>query len=121
MVKLIIAGSRDFDNYDLLKEKLDMAKKHFGIFEVVSGKARGADSLGERYAHENSLPIAEFPADWATYGKKAGYLRNAEMADYADGCIVFWDGESKGTQHMINLAKEKGIQLAIVNYGNKSV
>jgi hypothetical protein len=116
--KLIVAGSRDFNDYELLKSKLDNAKKHFGVFEVVSGKARGADSLGERYAQENNLPIAEFPADWGTHGKKAGFLRNADMAEYADGCVVFWDGISKGTQHMINLAKEKEIQLAIVNYGS---
>ncbi len=117
MIKLIIAGSRDFNDYELLKSKLDKVKKHYGEFEVVSGKARGADSLGERYARENNLPIVEFPADWDKNGKSAGYIRNAEMADYADGCVVFWDGVSKGTQHMINLAKEKEIQLAIVKYG----
>jgi len=115
-ISIIVAGGRDFNNYELLKEKLDKLHRHFGGFEVVSGKARGADSLGERYALENNLPIAEFPADWDKHGKKAGFLRNADMADYADGCIVFWDGVSKGTQHMINLAKEKGIQLAIVRY-----
>jgi hypothetical protein len=116
MVSIIVAGSRDFDDYDLLKEKLDKVKAHLGIFEVVSGKARGADSLGERYARENNLPIAAFPADWDKYGKSAGYRRNEDMADYAEGCIVFWDGISKGTQHMINLAKEKELNLAIVNY-----
>ena len=116
MVRIIVAGSRDFNDYELLKEKLDLVKEAIGEFEVVSGKARGADSLGERYARENDLPIAEFPADWDKHGKSAGYKRNAEMADYAEGCIVFWDGISKGTQHMINLAKEKELNLAIVNY-----
>jgi len=118
MVKIIIAGSRDFNNYDLLKEKLDKAKDHFGEFEIVSGKARGADSLGEKYARENNLPIAEFPPDWDTHGKSAGFIRNADMAKYADGCIVFWDGKSKGTGHMIDLAKQYGKQVAIVNYGD---
>lgn len=117
MVKLIIAGSRDFNDYELLKSKLDKAKEYFGEFEVVSGRARGADLLGEKYAEENNLPIAEFPADWDTHGKKAGFMRNSDMADYADGCIVFWDGVSKGTQHMINLAKQKEIQIAIIEYG----
>ena len=115
MFKLIVAGTRDFSDYELLKTTLDKVKKVFE-FEVVSGKARGADSLGERYARENNLPIAEFPADWDTHGKSAGYKRNADMANYADGCVVFWDGKSRGTQHMINLANEKGIKLSIVRY-----
>lgn len=116
MIKIIVAGSRDFSNYSLLKDKLDRAKEHFGIFEVVSGTANGADSLGERYAEENNLPIKRFPADWDQYGKSAGYIRNEEMAEYSDGCIVFWDGESKGTKHMIDLAKKYNIKLSVVNY-----
>lgn len=116
MQKFIIAGSRDFSDYGLLKEKLDKLKDHFGIFEVVSGTARGADSLGEKYAEENKLPIKRFIPDWDKFGKAAGYKRNEEMAQYADGCIVFWDGKSKGTEHMINLAKKYNIQLSIINY-----
>ncbi len=120
LVRIIVAGSRDFNDYDLLKEKLDKLNEHFNGFEVVSGAARGADSLGEKYADENGLQVRLFPADWENHGKKAGYWRNSQMADYADGCVVFWDGVSKGTQHMINLAKQKGIQVAVVNYGDKT-
>lgn len=55
-------------------------------------------------------------ADWDIYGKSAGYIRNAEMAKYADACVVFWDGKSRGTKHMIDLAKKEGIGLKVVNY-----
>jgi hypothetical protein len=120
MKKFIIAGTRDFSDYPLLKDKLDRLKAHLGTFEVVSGTARGADSLGERYAEDNGLPIKRFIPDWDKLGKAAGYRRNEDMAKYADGCIVFWDGKSKGTEHMINLAKKYEIDLSVVKYENRA-
>lgn len=117
MFKLIIAGGRDFNDYDLLKSKLDRLLQNKTDVEIVSGKARGADSLGERYAREMGYPIKEFPANWNKYGKSAGYIRNKEMAEYADGCVCFWDGDSKGTKHMIDLAEEKNISLRVIYYG----
>jgi hypothetical protein len=116
MMKIIIAGGRDFWDYNLVKSKLDKVLNHYKEFEIVCGKASGADTLGERYAKENNLFVAEFPADWNTYGKKAGYLRNEEMAKYADGLIAFWDGKSKGTLSMINLANKYGLQVSIIKY-----
>lgn len=116
MVRVIIAGTRNFSDYPLMKDKLDRLRASIGVFEVVSGGATGADSLGEKYAEENKLPIKRFIPDWDKFGKAAGYKRNEEMAQYADGCIVFWDGKSKGTEHMINLAKKYNIQLSIINY-----
>ncbi|MDC7251016.1 MAG: hypothetical protein PQJ49_13970, partial [Sphaerochaetaceae bacterium] len=83
---------------------------------IVCGQARGADTLGEWYGKEKGYDIRYFPANWNLHGKKAGYLRNSEMADYADCLIAFWDGQSKGTEHMINLAKQKGLKIRIVNY-----
>jgi len=115
-MKIIIAGSRDFNDYDLLKKKCD---RFFGeklYYEIVSGTAKGADLLGERYAKEKYYPITKFPADWDKYGKSAGYIRNKQMADYADGLIAFWDGKSKGTKLMIDLAEKKGIEVRIVKY-----
>lgn len=117
MFKVIVAGGREFNNYELLRAKLDwILQNKLPDVEIVSGAARGADSLGERYAEENNLGIHRKPADWDTYGKSAGYRRNAEMADYADGCVCFWDGKSRGTKHMIDLAKKKGIKCIVVNY-----
>ena len=111
MIKVIIAGSRDFNNYDLLKNKLNQIKQRIGDFEVVSGCARGADKLGEQFANEFNLSIQKFPANWEKYGKKAGFIRNEEMAKYANGCIVFWNQKSKGTENMINLANQYDIPL----------
>jgi glycerophosphoryl diester phosphodiesterase len=71
------------------------------------------DRLGETYAVRNKLPIAKFPADWDKWGKPAGYIRNKEMAQYADALVAVWNGESKGTKHMIDLAKEQGLKVHI--------
>lgn len=100
-MKTIIAGCRGFNDYNLLKEKVDYYRKDHVISEVVSGTARGADYLGEEYANENGIPIKSFPADWENYGKAAGPIRNRQMAEYADVLIAVWDGKSKGTNNMI--------------------
>lgn len=116
-MRLIIAGGREFNDYELLKEKLDnLLINNTNDVEIVSGKARGADSLGEKYAKEKGYLIKEFPAKWNEYGKRAGYLRNEEMALYATHCVCFWDGKSKGTKHMIDLAKKSNLNLRVVSY-----
>jgi hypothetical protein len=120
MFKVVVAGSRDFTDYTLLKRRLDEAlrnKVSEGI-TVVSGAARGADKLGEMYAKERGYEIDSHPADWEQYGKRAGYIRNEEMAKSADALVAFWDGKSRGTQHMINLAKKHGLLVLVVNYAD---
>lgn len=112
--RVIVAGGRDFVDYALLKKRLDAAlinKVAQGIV-VVSGKARGADSLGEKYARERGYDIAEFPADWDTHGKAAGHIRNRQMAENADALVAFWDGKSRGTKNMIETAKK--LELAVI-------
>ena len=116
MFKVIIAGGRDFNDYDLLKKKVSKILSNKSEIEIVSGTANGADKLGERYANEFNLNLKQFPANWDKFGKRAGYLRNKDMAIYANACICFWDGQSKGTEHMINLAKSQGIPLRIIKY-----
>lgn len=117
--KVIIAGGRYFNNYELLREKcLSILSDKMETCEVyvVSGCAKGADSLGEIFANEFMLKINKFPADWETYKKSAGYKRNVQMAENADALIAFWDGKSKGTQHMINIAREKNLPTRIIRY-----
>ena len=102
-MKTIIAGSRDFKDYNLLKSQLDYYRMHKNnITEVVSGCAKGADLLGESYANEQSIPVTQFPADWDKHKKAAGPIRNRQMAEYADCLIAVWDGSSRGTKNMID-------------------
>ena len=115
-MKVIIAGGRTFSDYNKLKQTCDFLLGDKTDIEIVSGTANGADKLGERYAHENSHKLTLFPADWDKYGKSAGYIRNKQMAEYADALIAFWDGISKGTLHMINLAKENNLKVRVIKY-----
>lgn len=114
-MKLIVAGSRGFNDYDLLKKKLDFFINGGREVEIVSGTARGADQMGERYATENGFTIKRFPADWKL-GKLAGHIRNGDMAAYATHCVVFWDGVSRGTRNMITLAKQYNLKLRVVYF-----
>jgi hypothetical protein len=114
--KVIIAGGRDFSDYQLLVEKCDKYLANKTNIEIVSGTAKGADSLGARYAKDKGYSVKTFPADWAAFGKRAGYLRNEQMANYANALIAFWDGESRGTKHMIDIATEKGLLVKVTPY-----
>lgn len=114
--KVIVAGGRDFDDYELLKNKLDILLQNKTEVTIVSGAARGADKLGERYAKERGYAISSYPAKWNKYGNSAGYVRNREMAKFGDALVAFWDGKSKGTRHMINLAKEEALMIRVIHY-----
>lgn len=121
---IIIAGSRDFSDYNIVKKSL----KNFLISKqtsdkpiIICGMARGADMLGYRLAKEFKLPLKEFPAEWNRFGKSAGYIRNEQMAKYAqeheNGVLfAFWDGKSKGTKWMIELARKYNLEIHIFNF-----
>lgn len=111
-MKVIIAGSRNIEDYDVV-ELAVLQSKFEDITEVVSGCARGVDFLGEQWALNNNIPIRSFPAEWGLYGKSAGYIRNGKMAQYADALIAVWDGKSRGTKHMIDLAKERNLLVYV--------
>jgi hypothetical protein len=113
VIKVIVAGGRHFNDFGLVEKHL--ANLPAGSV-IVSGGATGADSLGERFANENGYDIVRFPAEWDKYGKRAGYLRNKQMAEYGTCLLAFWDGKSRGTKMMINLAKEQGIPVKVVRY-----
>ena len=117
--KVIIAGSRGFSNYKLLKEKcneyLREKRKEYNII-IISGGARGADTLGEKYAQDEGFSLEVFPANWNKFGKSAGFKRNEQMAEFADALIAFWDGKSHGTKHMIEIMENKKLLVRVVNY-----
>ena len=114
-MKVIIAGGRDFSDYEKLKSFCDETLSDKTDIEIVSGKAKGADSLGEQYAKEKNYPVKEFPADWKL-GRGAGYIRNTQMANYSDMLICFWDGKSKGTKNMIDTARNKSLYVYVCRY-----
>ena len=113
MIKVIIAGGRNFEDFNKLCRVCDVFLQDQNKVEIVSGAYKGADLLGERYASERNYSINQFPADWRRYGKSAGLKRNAEMANYANILIAFWDGKSKGTKHMMDTALEKGLRIFV--------
>jgi len=105
-MKVVVAGSRAIS--ELYYVQFAIKSANIYISELVSGGANGIDKLGEQWARDNNINIKLFPADWDQYGKSAGPMRNAEMADYCDAAIIIWDGKSKGTFNMIeNIKKRK--------------
>lgn len=116
-MKTIVAGSRSIGSFEIVESAIK--ESYFPISEIVSGTARGVDKLGEQWAKLNNIPIKCFPADWETYGKSAGYKRNVQMGEYADALIAVYDGESKGTKHMIDIAKRLGLRVYIYNVKEK--
>jgi uncharacterized phage-like protein YoqJ len=119
-MRVIIAGSRTFHNYQLLKEKATQILQNYiqtnQEIIIISGTATGADQLGEQFAKEMGFKVERYAADWDKWGKSAGYKRNQQMAEVANVAIVFWDGQSKGSKHMIDIAKNKGLKVRVVNY-----
>lgn len=115
-MKVIVAGGRDFDDYDLMCESLDKILEGKTDITIVSGKAKGADRLGERYAKERGYPVEEYPADWDLYGKGAGPFRNEKMAKVSQVLVAFWDFKSSGTKDMITRAQTHDLELHVVKY-----
>jgi glycerophosphoryl diester phosphodiesterase len=115
-MKTIIAGSRTITDYSLVKNIIRLSQ--FNITEVVCGWARGVDKLGKEWADENGVITTGFNPDWETFGKRAGYLRNLEMAKYANALIAIWDGISKGTKHMIDIAKARNLKVFVYDTSN---
>lgn len=123
--RIIIAGSRDFTDYDYLEREVDSYFKKIEVDKtkvtIISGAARGVDRLGEVYAEKHNIDLVRCPADWKRYGKAAGPKRNGEMAAYsmADGCVgvllAFWNGKSSGTKNMIDTANKYNLKVHIIN------
>ena len=113
--KTIVCGSRTITDYKTVKSYLDHVINDLDMIptHIISGCAKGVDTLAIRYAHEKGIPTIEVPAKWDLYGKSAGFKRNKEMLEIANAVIALWDGKSKGTENTIELAHEKGIPAAV--------
>lgn len=106
-MKVVIAGSRTIGNKYYSHLLTAVKNSGYSITEVVSGCAIGVDRMGEKYAIANGIDIKKMPADWNTYNKSAGPIRNAKMADYADAAIILWDGKSSGSKNMLDNMKKR--------------
>jgi hypothetical protein len=111
---ICISGSRSFNKYHMVLTAMENMKRT--PLAIVSGCARGADMFGELWAKRHDIPIVRFPADWPQYGKAAGAIRNKQMVEYADEFVIFWDGVSPGTKHMIETVKKSGKHMMLVKY-----
>ena len=110
-MRTIIAGSRNRTTKYHLAEAVTSCGWMPTV--VLSGTARGADQLGEEWAKLNGIPVERYPANWDLHGKSAGFKRNTEMAEKAEALIALWDGESRGTKHMIDIARRKGLRVHV--------
>tara|TARA_R110000851_G_scaffold227519_4_gene380335 strand:+ start:3537 stop:3902 length:366 start_codon:yes stop_codon:yes gene_type:complete len=118
-MNLIIAGSREFVDYELASTIINkfISSRYSPLgTTIISGCANGADLLGTRYSIENDIPLMPYPANWEKYGKSAGYRRNLEMAKAGTHLLVFWDGISLGTGHMIDLATDYDLEIEIFRF-----
>ncbi len=129
---MAIIGSRSFTDKSLLFHEINEYRKAYkNIDTIVSGGAKGADSLAAAYAHENGLDLKVFPANWSdlsepclkktdkhgnAYNILAGLNRNHHIIAYSDIVIAFWDGKSSGTKYSISIARDLGKILHIIEY-----
>ncbi len=119
-MKLSITGSRSLTYIPKLHQIVcslsPMGFYSGAVTEIVSGGAVGVDTVAKEYAATAGIPFKLFPANWKRWGKTAGLIRNEEMAEYVDGGIVFWDGESTGTQHMISMLKKHDKKFVVFQF-----
>lgn len=118
-MKVIVAGGRDFNNMLMARHYLDKLLSNKDV--IVEGGARGADFQGLVYALMTGIEMISIPADWNLHGKQAGPLRNIEMSKTGDALIAFWDGQSRGTAHMINTMLRSGKPVTVIYYSYKDI
>ena len=111
---MCVVGSRNFDMLDLFIVEIEKILKEYDIDTIISGGAKGADSFARRYAKRYKFKYKEFEAEWDTYGKSAGMIRNKDIVENSDIALIFWDGISKGTKNSFDLIKAKGIPYHLV-------
>mgnify|MGYP000073329119 CR=1 FL=1 len=116
LLKLAVIGSRSFDNIDLIKEILN--EFIYSAQIVISGGAQGTDNLAHDWANENNIPVKLYLPDWKKFGKAAGIIRNKQIVEDADFCIIFWDGKSKGTKNTIDLCNKLHKKYRLITFEN---
>lgn len=110
MIKVLVCGGRNYDDFLTLDETLENLDIHQGIELIIQGGAKGADKLAQDWAYMCNKPCLRVPAEWSKHGKKAGILRNIKMLQYGPNLVVAFPG-GRGTAHMTKIAKEAGIDI----------
>lgn len=113
-MRIVVSGSRDYPNKEQVLDWLERNVSPFTNDTVVVGGARGVDRWAQTWAEDSGIPVDVYPAEWDRLGKVAGYVRNVEMIDGAQRVVCFWDGESPGTKHAIDIALAKRKPLEVV-------
>lgn len=114
-MKVAVVGSRDIVDYNWISKVLDK----YSIDEIISGGAKGVDSLAARYAIEHKIELTVFRPEWQAYGKSAGFIRNKLIVDHSEHVIAFWDGKSAGTKHSIEYAQKRNKLVEIYLSDNR--
>lgn len=116
-MKVLVCGSRHFDNYDWLREELEK----YEITEIIEGGARGADRMAATYARSKSIKFTEFPANWEKHGKAAGPIRNIQMLKEGvpDLVVAFMGPNSRGTAHMVSIAQKAGVETIVIDLASR--
>lgn len=112
-MNVLVAGSREYHDWEKLCNVLDRYRVETVINRIISGGARGADRLGERYARKYNIPLLIIKPEWQR-GRGAGLMRNQELVDAADHVICFWDGKSRGTLDTIRKTRRAQKSLEII-------
>lgn len=115
-MKLAIIGSRNFNDYSLLKEEVSNIQN---VSVIISGGAKGADQLAEQLGKELNIPLEIYHPDWAQFGRAAGPIRNTDIIKNSDMVLAFWDGKSRGTFDGIKKAKKFNKQLKVIKTDEK--
>lgn len=114
-MKIGVVGSRSIHDYDEISKILNTLK----IDTIVSGGAQGVDKLAEKYATKNNIPVEIYLPQYDKYGRRATYFRNLQIVQNSDMIIAFWDGESKGTQMTIEIAKKNNVEFKVYKISNE--
>lgn len=116
---LVVAGTRTFTNRELLREKLTTYTMKAEVEWLHVGSREGADRLALEWAYTHSIDMKIHHADWDTYKKAAGPIRNREMLEEAGPnavVVCFWNGTSPGTKDLINQARKRKLRMKIIRY-----
>jgi hypothetical protein len=108
--RVLVCGGRDYNDWDRLEDELNAIERAYGQLTIISGCARGADSLAIRYAEKYGDPVEKFPADWNTHGRAAGFIRNQQMLDSGVDLVVAFPG-GRGTADMVRRSKKAGVEV----------